>query len=172
MASVWRYSVTLIDTHSHRTTVHYRGEFSGLSLTDEFGLAQTAAADLLTDLKAITDASVYSESLAYLIPGSEALPADADVTDELVMSLWLSDVGQLNKFATARVPAPIDAMFESDTITLDKTNANVIAYVANFNLPDNGFQVSDGEYVVTGRENGIVGGKWRSRAKPAGKITP
>jgi len=162
MASIWRYSVTLVDTKALKTVLNFIGEFDGLSLTDEFGLAETAAGDLLTDLKAVTDAAVFKTSLALLQEEGEALPADADVTDEAAIVTWLSDVDALPKYHTIRIPAPID-MFQSDEVTVDKTNANLIAYIANFG--GSGYQVSDGEYVVTSRENGISHGFWRSRAK-------
>jgi hypothetical protein len=167
MASDWRYTVVLIDEHSIKTSMVFKANIDGLSLTDEFALAQTMAADLLTDLQAVTDAAVYSESLTYVIGNSEALPADADVTDELVVLVWLSDVGEVNKQAAVRIPAPIDAAFESDGVTLDKTNAAVQAFVANFGTDL--WEVSDGETVVTGRDNGIVSGHWRSRAKSTAK---
>jgi len=167
MASDWRYTVVMIDTKSLKTTLNYQAHIEGISLQDEFDTAQGLAADLLTDLEAVSDAAVYSESLTYLLANSEALPADADITDELAIVVWLSDVGSINKQAVLRVPAPIDAAFSSDGVTLDVTNANVIAFVENF--ADGGFEVSDGEPVITTREDGIVSGHWRSKAKSTAK---
>lgn len=164
MASKWRYSVTLVDSRSLKTTLNYTATFSGASITDEFGLAQVAAADLLTDLEAVTDAAIYSETLTYLLANNEAIPGAgvADITDEMAVVVWLSDVGSINKYHTLRIPAPIEAMIGSDGVTLDETNAAVQAYVANF---DTAWEVSDGEHVVVSRENGIESGSWRSRAK-------
>lgn len=164
MASNWRAAVSLIDSKQLKTTLVYKGVFDGLSLTDEFGLANDALDGLLTDLGAVTDAAVYSVTLGHVRDTSEAIPAEgvADITDEAAVVTWLSDVGQANKFHTLRIPAPID-MFGSDQITVDVTNANLIAYVANFAA--GGFQVSDEESIVTSRDNGIVSGHWRSRAK-------
>lgn len=169
MASTWRYSVTLIDSKAIKTTLNYEGLFSGLSLEDEFGLAQTAAADMKAALLDITDALVYREALAYQIGGGTSLPADADVTDELAIIAFLTADDVAPEYATLRVPAPVDAVWESDGITLDKTNADVIAYVALFDLPDNGFQVSDGQYVETDNQDGISSGHWRSKAKSTRK---
>ena len=167
MASDWRYTVVLIDDKSVKTTLNFRANISGLGLSEEFDAAQIMAGNLLTDLQAVSDAAVYSESLTYIIGNSEALPADADVTDELVVLVWLSDVGQVNKQAALRIPAPIAAAFESDGTTLDKTNGAVQNYVANFGTDL--WEVSDGESVVTSRDNGIVSGHWRSRAKSTAK---
>jgi hypothetical protein len=161
MASTWRYSVTLIDTKALKTTLNFVAEFDGLGLTEEFDAAQIAAGALKTDLEAVSDANVYSESLTYVMGGSSSLPADADITDELAIVAFLTPAAEAPKYHTLRVPAPIAAAFESDGVTLDETNSDVIAYVDNFET----WEVSDGEHVVTANANGISHGFWRSRAK-------
>jgi hypothetical protein len=153
----------MIDSKGLKTTLNFVGVFDNIGLTEEFDEAQIAAGDLLTDLYAISDANVYSESLTYLMGGSSTLPADADITDELAIVTYLTAAGEAPKYHVLRVPAPIDGVFESDGKTLDKTAAAAINYVANFGTDL--WQVSDGEYVVTANSNGIDSGFWRSKAK-------
>lgn len=163
MASTWRYSVTMVDEKALKTTLNFVAEFDNIGLTEEFDEAQIAAGALKTDLLAVSDALVYSESLTYLIGGGVTLPADADITDEAAIVCYLSAAGEVPKYHTLRVPAPIDALFESDGKTVDETNAALIAYVANF--ADGEWEVSDGEHIETANDNGISHGFWRSKAK-------
>ena len=158
----FQYAVTLVDTKALKTTLRWRRVITDVSVVAAFTTATSEADDLLTDLKAVTDASVYRASLAFLDEQGEALPADADITDEALINVWLSTVAQVPKYGQLRIPAPSIA-FESDLITVDETDANLIAYVANFGTDK--WEISDGEVVVTARENGIVNGYWRSKAK-------
>jgi hypothetical protein len=163
MASTWRYTVTLIDEKALKTTLNFIYEADNVDLGSEFDDAEAAAAALLTDLEAVTDANVYSEVLGYLRGGDPTLPNDADITDEAAVVCFLTADDVLPEYHTLRIPAPIDAMFESDGKTVDEDNAALIAYVANF--ADGEFTVSDGQYIVTANDNGISHGFWRSRAK-------
>lgn len=165
MASDWECAITLVDSKALKTTLRFKGTFSGLDITDEFGLASTALSDLVTDLEAVTDANVYKQSLTLIAGGGTALPADADITDEAAIVCFLTAAGVAPEYHTLRIPAPIEALFESDKVTVDESNAALQAYVAEFDKQDVGFQVSDGEYIETANENGISHGFWRSRAK-------
>lgn len=169
MASDFRYSITLVDEKALKTTLNFVGTFSGIDANDEYALALAAAASLQTDLLAISDALLYSDTLTRLIGGGSSLPASADITDEAAVVTFLSAAGEIPEYHTLRVPAPIDALFESDGVTVDKTNAGLIAYVANFDGADTEFMVSDGEYIDTTNQNGISHGFWRSRAKSSKK---
>jgi len=171
MASEFECSITLIDTNAQKTTLRFGGLFTGIDAGDEFDLAMTALAALVVSLEAVTDANVYKQTLTRVVGGSTALPEDADITDELAVIAFLTDDDVAPEYHTLRVPAPIDAVWESDGITLDKTNAGVIAYVAEFDQDDVGFQVSDHEYIETANANGIKRGFWRSKAKSTAKQT-
>lgn len=162
---LFQASVTLTDSKQLKSTLNFRRVIDDLTPEAAFATANAEWGDLITDLKAVTDAAVTRSAVTFLdVAPLEAIPAEgvADISDEGVVMCWLSDVGQLDKYAALRIPAPID-MFESDQKTLDKTNAQVIAYVANFGPAK--WEVSDGENVVVSRDDGIQGGHWRSRAK-------
>lgn len=165
MASDYECAITLVDSKALKTTLRFKGTFSGLDENDEFSLAKTALANIVTDLTAITDANVYKSSLTLITGGGTALPADADITDEAAVVCFLTAAGVAPEYHTMRIPAPVAALFESDLVTVDETNAGLIAYIAEFDQQDVGFQVSDGEYIETANENGISHGFWRSRAK-------
>lgn len=164
----FQYAVTLIDSRSIKSTLRFRRVIDDISVVAAFTTAEVEAADLLTDLQAVTDAALYRASLSYLQQVGEAIPAPgvADVTDEAAVSVWLSDVGALPKYGQLRIPAPID-MWETDEITVDKSNAALINYVANFGPAK--WEVSDGEPVIVSRDNGIANGHYRSRAKSTAK---
>lgn len=165
MASRFRYSITLIDSKALKTTLNFVGDFSGIDAADEFSIAAGAGAQIVTDLLAISDANLYSDSMTLLVGGGSALPADADITDEAAVVCFLTAAGVAPEYHTLRVPAPISALFESDLVTVDETNAALQAYVDNFDGTDVEYMVSDGEYIDTSNENGISHGFWRSKAK-------
>lgn len=167
--TIFRYSITLIDKRAEKTTLNFRGDFDALAgLSEDFDAAVTAAGALKSALLAITDANLYKESLTYEIGGGTALPVDADITDELAIVVFLSALAEVPKYATLRVPAPIDAVWESDGKTLDESNAAVQAFVAEFDADAHAggaFEVSDGEHVETDNANGIHKGFYRSKAR-------
>jgi hypothetical protein len=162
----FRAAVTLVDSKQLKTTLAFPRVIDDLSPEAAFVTANTELGELVTDLQAVTDCAINRVTLSFLDDSQlEAVPAPgvADMTDEAAISVWLSDVGELDKFATLRIPGPIAALMQSDQKTVDVTNANLIAYVENFG-PDK-FEVSDGEAVVISRDNGIEKGHWRSKAK-------
>ena len=166
MTSLWRYTVTLVDERALRTVLNFMSEQDGIGLSEEFDSLMIDAAALLSDLLAVSDALLYSETATYLMGGDTALPADADISDEAAIVCFLSAAAAVPKYHVLRIPAPIDALFESDGVTVDESNAALIAYIDNF---DTAFQVSDGEPVIVANENGISHGFWRSRAKKGAK---
>lgn len=165
MASTYEAAITLVDTKNLKTTLRWKGIFSGVDAAAEFASATAAIAALQSALEAVTDANVYKTTLTLLVDGGTALPADADITDEAAVVCFLTAAGVAPEYHVLRIPAPISALFESDGVTVDETNAALQSYVDEFDQPDVGFQVSDGEYIDTTNENGISHGYWRSRAK-------
>lgn len=161
MASTWRVTYVLVDTRALKTTMNFIYEADNLTLADEFADANSAMDALKTDLDAVTDANFYSESLTLLKAGSQALPADADITDLAKIAVHLSPAGETPKYGTLRIPAPISGLFESDGVTVDESNASLIAYVAELA----NFTISDGETIQTANDNGIESGWWASAKK-------
>lgn len=113
----------------------------------------------------ITDAFIVKETTTVLISEDNQVPADANVTDELVIAVHLNAPDEGQKLATLRVPAPIDAVWEQGGVVLDKTNALVQQFVQQ--VSQHAF-VSDGEQVNTNSGTaGINRGYFRSRPKKA-----
>lgn len=150
------YRVTLIDTKALKSTLSF-------ALSDTvYADAVTAIGLFATALGLVTDANIYSEHLVEIISGGVALPADADITDEALVVTYLSGAAEVPKFWNLRIPAPVAGVFESDGITVDKTDADLIDLILN--LATNMY-VSDGEVIDTTQDDGINHGFWRSVKK-------
>jgi hypothetical protein len=165
MASDWKYTVTLLGSNALKTTLVYNFHSEEALLADALAALVTASGLVNTSLGLLSDANIYNESLTYLMGGSPALPADADITDEAVVITFLTGAGVIPKYHPIRIPAPVSDLFESDLITVDETLADLITYIA---LLEASWQVSDGESIDTEVDNGIASGWWRS-VKKSGK---
>lgn len=164
MASDWLVSLTLIDGIALKTTLNFRYHSDEIIVTDGFNAANQAADALVTDLEAVTDANVYSQRITYLKDLDESLPAgDNRVTNVAQVVCYLTPDGVAPKFHVLRIPAPNVGIFGADEKTIDKTDAALIDYVANF--LDGEFQVSDGEHIDDTIDDGIKGGSWTSVKK-------
>lgn len=162
MTSVWRSSVTLVDTKGLKSTVNFRQDLDEVTLAEDFAIAAAQHVDLVTQLMLVTDANRYSESLTVGMGGAPALPAAADITDMALVQTYLNATGELAKYHTVRIPAPVDGIFESDLVTIDKIDAALIAFVAEIG---GYFTVSDGESINLTIDDGIAGGSWASVKK-------
>jgi len=162
MASDWRAVVGLVDAKGIRTRMSFNYHSDQAVLLDGFTEANDAFTALVSDLDAVTDAHIYSESLVYLKAGDDTVGA-GDVTDVASVLCYLSGAGQIPKYHTMRIPAPVAGIFEADLVSIDKTDADLIAYIANF--LDGGFWVSDGEFINDDKDDGIKGGSWTSVKK-------
>lgn len=164
MTSLWKYSTTLIDEHSHKTTLSYLIPADEVDIDTEFAAVHAVMLLVELALAAVTDANVYSERLTYLVSGDPTIPADADISDEAAVVCYLSGTGDPAKFHVVRIPAPIDAMFNADTVTVDITNQALQDYVAELSA---GVVLSDGESINLDIQEGIASGLWRSVKKKA-----
>ena len=155
---MFRWSVTLIGTNSLKTTLNF------MIPEEDYADADAAATQLLLVLNAVTDANVYNETLTEIRSGSGTLPSDADVTDEALIVTYLSGTGEAAKYHPVRIPAPIDAMFLGDKVTVDITNQPLQDYIAELSQH---VEVSDGESINLDIDEGIASGYWRSVKKLA-----
>lgn len=162
MASDWRATVGLVDSKGIKTHLSFNYHSDQAVLLDGFTEANDAFTALVTDLEAVTDANVYSETLVYLKAGDTAL-GSGDVTDVASVLCYLSGTGEIPKYYTLRIPAPVSGIFGADGVTIDKADADLVAYVANF--LSGGFWVSDGEFINDDQDDGIKGGSWTSVKK-------
>ena len=155
MAS-FTYVATLIDTKGLKTSLRF--PLAEIGHTE----ALADAALISSKFAAVTDANFYSENLVENISGSTALPADADITDEALVVTYLSGTGELGKFWNLRIPAPADAVFNADLVTVDITNQALQDLVLELSQSA---LVSDGEAISLDIQEGISHGFWRSIKK-------
>jgi len=153
---MFRWTVTLVGTNSLKTTLNF------MIPEEDYADANTAALNLLVALNAVTDANVYNETLTEIRSGSATLPSDADVTDEALVITYLSGTGEAAKYHPIRIPAPIDAMFLGDKVTVDIANQPLQDWVAELSQH---VEVSDGESINLDIDEGIASGYWRSVKK-------
>lgn len=162
MTSLWRYSSTLIGTNGMKTVLNHLIPADNTTIDLEFADAHAVMLLVKNALDAVTDANFYAEALALIVGGSPTLPSDADITDVASVVCYLSGTGEVPKFHTIRIPAPIDAMFNADLVTVDITNQALQDYVAELSA---GVELSDGESINLDEDEGIKSGQWISVAK-------
>lgn len=134
-------TVTLIDTQSDRSTLEF--ELQSADFTE----AQTDTDAIVTDLKAVTDASVANVSISYRREEDDfaypATPCNNSEKARIVVQL----VGSTKK-AVIDIPSPKAAIFNGTvgvanrTVKLDATP--VVNYIQNFQTGNEAF-ISDGE---------------------------
>lgn len=156
------YRITLQGTKSKDTTT-LTFNLDDFPEPVDFATVLSAADQIRGALVDITDANVKGESVTGVVSEDNQLPADADTTDEAVISVHLNAPTEAEKLASLRIPAPIDAIFQADGITVDVTNALLQQYVQQVAQHAT---VSDGEKIdTTSGTAGISAGYWRSKAK-------
>ena len=155
----FQYHVTLIDTKANRTSVRF--DLADTAYVD----AATAAAAIEAAIVLVTDASVFKSTLVEILTGDASLPADADVTDEALVVCYLSGTGEVPKYWNLRIPAPKEAMFNEDLVTVDITYQNLQDLVSTLSTEA---LVSDGESLDLDINEGISHGFWRSVKKSTG----
>lgn len=161
MASTWRLTYVLVDSKALKTTLNFIYQADNLTLADEFADMLTRTDALKAELDPLTDANFYSETISLLYAGSQSLPADADITDLAKVSVHLAPAGEIPKYGTLRIPAPVDGVFETDGVTVDESYQDLIDYVAELANWD----ISDGDTIQTANDNGIESGWWASAKK-------
>lgn len=157
----YRYNLTLRGSKAGKAGIK-RMRFDLGEPADE-AAALNAANQIRGALVDITDAFVASESLTLVVSEDNQVPADADVTDIANITVHLNAPTEAQKLHNLPVPAPIDALFLADGVTVDTSNALLIQYVQQ--IAQHAF-VSDGEQVNTASgSNGISGGYWSSEKR-------
>jgi hypothetical protein len=125
--------------------------------------AQTAAGQIVGALTAVTDAEIAKEWVVIVNQESNVIPADAEINEEALIAVHLNAPSEAEKLANVRIPAPIAAMFQTDALTVDLTNANLVQYIQQLAQHST---VSDGEQIdTTTGTDGMKHGYWRSKAK-------
>jgi hypothetical protein len=166
MASYFDYSITLRDSKNLMTTMNFDlGEFSGADIATEYLAARSAATQVRGALVDITTAFVAKERLSLRLSDDNQVPGVgvADITDEAFVLTHLAPPTEARKVHGIRIPAPINAMFLTDGVTVNIVNALLKQYVQQLSQHT---LVSDGEKInLNTGADGIDSGYWRSRAK-------
>lgn len=158
------YSVTLVDDNAEKSTLNFYLPNAGLGGHGlDFQEAYDDAQLIKTALQAVTGANIYKETLGQWLSGDNTLPAGPmrDITEEVVVSTYLSGAGEIPKYHSVRIPAPEEALF-SALNDVDVSNADLIAYIAQLAAHT---EVSDEEVIDTTVTNGIADAWWRTRAR-------
>ena len=113
-------------------------------------------------LIAVTLANIRRETLINVLSEDNQLPAAGDTYERAVVACHLNAPAEAEKIHNVYIPAP-EALFEADGQTVDKTDAELVAYIQA--LADNAL-VSDGEAINTASgTNGIKDGYKSVRQK-------
>jgi len=159
--------LVLLDEHGFRTSLQYQIPSSA----DTTGMAAAMAAlnAIAAELVDVTASNIEQIVLSCSDDTNAVgtLPTEAENSEEAVISVHLTASPSPEKLGVLRIPAPVNGVFLTDKHTVDTSNAPLIAYVAA--VADNA-EISDGETIITARENGIKRGSWRSKAKRAPKV--
>lgn len=167
MASIWEFTVTLLDSAQNTTSIRFKlGEVTGADFAAEATAALATASAITTALNAITDANIMASRLSTInettingaIPGG-----DVDITDEALVLVHTNDTNYPDELARLRVPAPVAGLFVNSNREegVDVADADLQTYVALFG---SSVEISDGEHVNTAEGTaGIKSGYWRSR---------
>lgn len=112
-----------------------------------YAAARGNAVSFITQFALITGAEILAWSLRgiHQETAAVAVPADADLYTEAVLSVGLDAAGF--KTGTITVPAPADGIFVGDDETtqqVDTTDTQLLTWLANFEDPLF-FRLSDGE---------------------------
>lgn len=125
---------------------------SGAATDDEaMATARAQTVAMIAAFKVTSGAEVTSYDLVtvYREDGAIAVPADADLYTEALLTCGL-DTAQIKK-GSHTIPAPANGIFVGDDETtkqIDATDPNLLTYLAFFAAP-NFFRISDGEQILS-----------------------
>lgn len=159
----WDYKLTLIDEQGLKTTLSWdMGTTPGADMGIEGGDQRLDAEAIRTAMVALTTANVFSHTLSFSDDALEdaTLPAEAEVPEEAAIAVHLAAEPLPEKLGYIRIPAPIDALFLADGVTVDTNNAALQTLVSV--LPE----ISDGEPIIVARgAGGVKKGHLRFRSR-------
>jgi len=140
----FRLVTQMKDTGGNLTTRSYQ------MTAADYATAQTDAVDIITKLKAVSDAAVSGYHIQEVfVENAFALPGAAEVENQALLTLPIA--GKPNKSASVSIPAPNVGIMAGLTgpnfNVVDFTDTNLIAFV-NLFITGGKAKLSDGEVVV------------------------
>lgn len=156
--------VVLHDEQGLKTTLSYDFGVVAGAVDVASAAAWGTMNGILAELADITTANIFSVSVnCYddaLVVGT--LPAEAEIAEEAAIAVHLEAAPAPEKLAIIRVPAPVDALFLTDGVTVDTNNADLQAYTT---VLQTGVYISDGESIASRGAAGMKNGWHRTRAR-------
>lgn len=163
---LWVTSISLQGGTLHnKASLGFVLEYQGALTPMTFVEAVSAASQVAGALGDVTDATISSVKLTYVVSSDGSMPAGTvDTADEAVVMCHVNPSGQLPKFVSVRIPAPkVAEVFLPDGETVDVSEATLVQYIQQ--LSQHTF-LSDGEQINTSEgTDGMAYGYKRSRAK-------
>lgn len=148
-------SVTLSDQGGNKSTLKYD------LVAADFATAVTAAATVIAALDAVTDAAIVAYSLAERFEEDTSAFGLGEV--ENVASIVARIDAAEQKYATIRIPAPVDGIFQAASGPLynvvDPADVALVAYLDIWDSTGGVANLSDGEKLVDPGTAGNVTGK-------------
>jgi hypothetical protein len=147
-------TVTLSDTGGNKSILKYKLQAA------DFATATTDAGTILTALAAVTDALLLAYHLSEVFEEDSALYGSGEVENVASMSARI-DAAEV-KYATVRIPAPSDGIFQAASGPLynvvDPGDTDLVAYLNVFVDTAEAY-LSDGENLLSPGTAGNVTGK-------------
>ncbi len=128
-----------------------RKSFNTISTMATHIAAVTAAAGLMVDLEALTEARVIAYTVALRTIESDTVTAGANKDEGITLSVRKEDGFK----DTIKVPAPLNSVINADG-TVDIADALVTNFYDNFETGGGEFTFSDGEQAESG---GLISGR-------------
>lgn len=119
--SVWQFSYTLLDAYNRSSVKH--GEVEAV----DYAAAVAAVAAYLTDVGNITEAEILRYSVTQDVVYTDTVDAGANLDEGATFSFMKQD----NKKASVKIPAPVNAIFDSDGKVI-LTNSLVTLFAAHY----------------------------------------
>lgn len=153
-------NVTLVDASGiNKATLRYDLNYADWAALNT-GIGAGDITQLLADINGVTDGLIsgYSVGESFVEDTDVVGAAGSEVENNALVTCRID--GQLNKYATLRIPAPSDGIFLSATgpnrNRIDVADAALVAYLANFQT-GNLCLVSDGEQIDTVNAQNVDG---------------
>lgn len=149
-------SFTWRDAKGHTTVTRFFINYDAGTIDDAFNLAQA----IRDALKGLTNAALQSASGVLGETGSVQYGGTGvfQSVQQKARMTWQDDEGKLHRY---EVPAPKVAIFLADAVTVNPTNALVLAYIASFTTVAAFVSGKDGIEVAQ-----FVGGEFAARPRP------
>lgn len=154
-------NISLVDAAGNKSSMRHNLDYADWAAFNT-AIAAGAASTFIADLAAITNATVVGYSVGESFVEDTDLYGAAGSEVENVALLTCAIDGELNKYTTLRVPAPVDGLFlgvQGDNRNIiDVADADLLTYLGYF-VPGGMILVSDGESIADPTTAGNFKGK-------------